>query len=108
MVYARDGEEIYLGFVHDIFGRWTLTKGHLKDGESDHNGVVRKAKEEMNAVVEAVEDVLGSNEYIASNPEKGKSVSRFRIFSHGLLSIILLLENPADLTMRDGFVLQTW
>ncbi|MEK9168144.1 MAG: transcription antitermination factor NusB [Patescibacteria group bacterium] len=72
VVYARDGEEIYLGFVHDIFGRWTLTKGHLKDGESDHNGVVRKAKEEMNAVVEAVEDVLGSNEYIASNPEKGK------------------------------------
>lgn len=72
VVYAYDGEEIYLGLIHDVFGRWTLTKGHLMDGESEKDGVLRKAKEEMGAMVISVEDNLGENEYIASSPDKGK------------------------------------
>src|SRR6185369_7957917 len=30
VVYARDGEEIYLALVHDVFGRWTLSKGKIE------------------------------------------------------------------------------
>jgi N utilization substance protein B len=32
VVYARDGDEVYLALIHDIFGHWTLTKGKLKPG----------------------------------------------------------------------------
>ena len=72
VIYARDGEDIYLALIHDVFGKWTLTKGHLNDDEEEVAGVARKAKEEMDANIKEVEDKLGSNEYIASDPEKGK------------------------------------
>lgn len=66
VVYAREGEEIYLALVHDIFGHWTLSKGKLKEGEAQHDGVKRKALEEIGLEVE-VEDQLGENEYIAND-----------------------------------------
>jgi N utilization substance protein B len=73
VVYAKEGGEIYLALVHDIFGHWTLTKGKLQQGESHEAGVMRKAKEEIGLDVE-VEDQLGENEYIAndSNSSGGK------------------------------------
>lgn len=71
-VYAKKGKEVYLGLIHDVFGRWTLTKGHLKDGENEEDGVVRKAREEMGAIITKIVDALGVNEYIASDPKKGK------------------------------------
>lgn len=72
LVYAKDGEQIYLGLIHDIFGRWTMTKGHLLDGEGEKDGVVRKAAEEMSARITNVRDQLGANEYLANDPHKGK------------------------------------
>lgn len=71
MVYSKNGGDVYLGLVHDIFGRWTLSKGHLKDGEDEKEGTKRKVKEEMGLEVE-IKDELGKNEYLASDPEKGK------------------------------------
>src|SRR5262249_28545357 len=74
VIYARDGGEIYLALVHDIFGHWTLSKGKLQQGEHKHDGVKRKAKEEVGLAVQ-VEDELGENEYIAndsSNKGHGK------------------------------------
>ncbi len=73
VVYAREGAEVYLALVHDIFGHWTLSKGKLKEGETHDDGVKRKAKEEIGLEVE-VEDKLGENEYIAndSNATGGK------------------------------------
>ena len=72
-MYAREGVEVYLALVHDIFGHWTLSKGKLKEGETHDDGVKRKAKEEVGLEVE-VEDKLGENEYIAndSNATGGK------------------------------------
>ncbi len=72
LVYAKDGTDIYLGFIHDIFGHWTMTKGHLKDGEGEADGVVRKAAEEMGAKIIAVKDRIGANEYLANDPKTGK------------------------------------
>jgi len=63
--------EIYLGFVHDIFGHWTLSKGKIPEGVDVREGTVAKVKEEMGLDVKIIED-LGNNEYIASDPEKGK------------------------------------
>ena len=70
IVYAEhDG--IYLALVHDIFGHWTLSKGHVGENESLENGLVRVVQEEIGLAVKT-EDKLGSNEYVASDPEKGK------------------------------------
>jgi N utilization substance protein B len=71
VVYARKGDDIYLAMVHDIFGRWTLSKGHYKEGETDQEAIKRVAMEEMTLDVE-IQQELGRNEYIASDPEKGK------------------------------------
>ena len=30
VVYAKEGGEVYLALVHDIFGHWTLSKGKLQ------------------------------------------------------------------------------
>lgn len=66
IIYAREGSEVYLALVHDIFGHWTLSKGKLQPGEAHHDGVKRKAKEEVGLEV-VVEDQLGENEYIAND-----------------------------------------
>lgn len=71
VVFAKDGKDIYLGLVHDIFGHWTLSKGHFKDNEEAEDAIVRIVKEEIDLPVTPTE-LLGENEYISSHPEKGK------------------------------------
>lgn len=71
VVYARDGGEIYLALVHDIFGHWTLSKGKIEGEENVEQGTVREMKEELGLDV-VIKEPLGKNEYIASDPEKGK------------------------------------
>ena len=71
VVFARDGEEVYLALVHDVFGHWTLSKGHIKDNESEKDGIQRCIKEEIGLDV-TVKEKLGTNEYVATHPEKGK------------------------------------
>ncbi len=70
VVYAKDGKDIYMAFVHDIFGHWTLSKGKIPQGDI-REGTVNKVKEEMGLDV-VIKDDLGNNEYIASDPELGK------------------------------------
>lgn len=77
VVYAKDGEDVYLALVHDIFGHWTLSKGRLKPGESHEDGVKRKAMEEIGLAVE-VEDALGENDYIANDNSKGQGGKKRR------------------------------
>lgn len=71
VVYAKDGEDIYLALVHDVFGHWTLSKGHFEEGEEDDPGIKRVIKDELGLSVKVKEE-LGSNAYIAFDPEKGK------------------------------------
>lgn len=71
VVYAHDGEDIHLALVHDIFGHWTLSKGHIEEGEEVMDGIRRSVHQEMGLTVRVL-DKLGENEYIASHPEKGK------------------------------------
>ncbi len=73
VVYAREGAEVYLALVHDIFGHWTLSKGKLQPNEKQDDGVRRKVMEEIGLEVD-VEDQLGENEYVAndSNAVGGK------------------------------------
>lgn len=74
IVYAREGDDVYLALVHDIFGHWTLCKGKLTEGETMEDGVRRKVKEEVGLEVKEIKEHLGENEYIANDPsiEGGK------------------------------------
>jgi N utilization substance protein B len=71
VVYAMHEGLMYLALVHDIFGHWTLSKGRIDEGEDLSAGTVRKIKDEIGLTV-VIEAELGKNEYIATQPEKGK------------------------------------
>jgi len=71
IVYAKHEGQYYLALVHDVFGRWTLSKGHIEEDSSPEQGVRRVVKEEL-GLDATVESQVGENEYVASHPEKGK------------------------------------
>lgn len=71
VVYARQGDDVYVALVHDVFGHWTLSKGGIEDDESKEEGTIREIKQELGLDV-TIKEILGENEYVASNPEKGK------------------------------------
>ncbi len=71
VVYAKHEDDIYLALVHDIFGRWTLSKGKIEEGEELQAGAIREIKEEIGLDM-VIEAELGNNEYIANKPDIGK------------------------------------
>lgn len=71
VVYGISEGEIYMAFVHDIFGHWTLSKGKIPEGVAPDVGTINKVKEEIGLDVDIKAD-LGANEYVANEPEKGK------------------------------------
>lgn len=71
IVYAKHDGQYYLALVHDVFGRWTLSKGHIEKDPSPEEGVARVVMEELGLECK-VESKIGENEYVASHPEKGK------------------------------------
>ncbi len=71
VVYAIKDESIYFGLIHDVFGRWTLCKGKMIEGEELEAGAKRKIKEELGLDANIEEELL-KNEYVANHPEQGK------------------------------------
>jgi transcription antitermination protein NusB len=71
VVFAREGDDVYVALVHDVFGHWTLPKGGIEDAETAEEGTVREIRQEL-GLEAVVREKLGENEYVASNPEKGK------------------------------------
>lgn len=79
VVFARDGEEVYVALVHDVFGHWTLPKGGIEDGISEEDGVVREIQQEIGLAI-TVKEKLGENEYVATTPDSGKKRKRVIYF----------------------------
>lgn len=79
LVYAKRNGAVVFAFVHDVFGYWTLSKGKIEPGETLEQGVVRAIKKEIGLDI-ALEEKLGENEYVASHPEKGKSLKKVVYF----------------------------
>lgn len=73
VVYSYHNNSIYIALVHDVFGYWTLPKGHIKEGEDEQLGVLREIKKEIGLEVTILEKI-GENKYIANKPEIGKVV----------------------------------
>lgn len=71
IVYSKHEGQYYLALVHDVFGRWTLPKGHIENDATPIAGVARIVREEL-GINAKVEERVGENEYVASHPEKGK------------------------------------
>jgi N utilization substance protein B len=71
VVYARVDEDVYVALVHDVFGRWTLSKGHIEGSKDPEEEVARAIKEELSLDVK-IKEKLGTNEYGTYHPEKGK------------------------------------
>jgi ADP-ribose pyrophosphatase YjhB (NUDIX family) len=71
IVYTLHDGTYYIALAHDVFGYWTILKGGVEEGETNEVAAVREIKEKVELDVEIVEEV-GSIEYIASHPEKGK------------------------------------
>jgi len=104
VVYAREGDEVYLALVHDIFGHWTLSKGHI-DGTDVPEGTKNKLKEELGIPV-TIGERLGDNEYIASDPEKGKIRKRVNYFLAEAEFIDLKLKDSGGLDDARWFKLK--
>jgi transcription antitermination protein NusB len=79
VVFSKHGDDYYIALVHDVFGHWTLPKGHLEEGEGDVEATVREIKEEIGMDV-VIKEELGMNEYVASDPEKGKIRKQVRYY----------------------------
>src|SRR3990167_4750091 len=79
LVYARKDGSISLAFVHDVFGYWTLSKGHINEGEHEEEGTINRIKEEIGLNI-TIDEKLGENEYVASHPEKGKILKKVTYF----------------------------
>lgn len=73
VVCSRHDNKTYVGLVHDVFGYWTLPKGHIKEDEVEEEGVIRELQKEIGVTVKVIEKI-GENEYIANKPEQGKVV----------------------------------
>ncbi len=80
IVYAKKNGELYLALVHDIFGHWTLSKGHIEENEDEIEATKREIKEEIGVEIE-IKEKIGENEYTANNSDKtGKIRKRVSYF----------------------------
>lgn len=84
LVYAKKGNNILFALVHDVFGYWTLSKGKIGDSpeivnESVEEGTIREIKEEIGLDI-SIKEKIGENEYVATHPEKGKTLKKVTYF----------------------------
>ena len=71
VIYAKKDADIYLCLVHDVFGHWTLSKGHIDLAKNIEKELQKAIKEELGIKID-VKDHLGHTEYGTYDPEKGK------------------------------------
>lgn len=96
VVCTRHGHDIQIALVHDVFGYWTLPKGHIQKDEDVTVGLVRELKKEIGVDGNVVEKV-GENEYIANKPDQGKIIKHVDYFLVSTDSKPLLLEKKGGL-----------
>lgn len=102
VVFARHDGEIYLALVHDVFGRWTLSKGSLDEAEDVKKGTIRKIKEEIGVDIKILKQV-DSNEYVATHPEKGKLRKQVTYFLAETDYVPLTLKKSGGLDKAQWF-----
>ncbi len=105
LVYSiRDGN-ILFALVHDVFGYWTISKGTIVEGENEQEATIREVQKEIGLNGLEIEEKLGENEYVATHPEKGKSLKRVVYFLAKSDYRELLLEKTGGLDAARWFEL---
>lgn len=104
VVYSKKSNDHYFAFVHDVFGYWTLSKGHVEEGESAERGTTKRIKEEIGLDIR-IKEKLGENEYVASHPEKGKTLKKVTYFLAESDYQELVLESTGGLDGARWFLL---
>jgi len=96
LVYAKKDNNILFALVHDVFGYWTLSKGHIEENENVEEGTIREIKDEIGLDI-TIKEKLGENEYVASHPEKGKTLKKVMYFLAESPYRELMLESSGGL-----------
>jgi len=65
VIFTEKDGKIFLAFVHNVFGYWTLVKGSKEKNETIEECVIREAKEETGLDV-VIKDKLDVNQYVAT------------------------------------------
>lgn len=73
VVCAMNNNKVQIALVHDVFGYWTLPKGHIQGSVSTEDEVIAAIAREIGVGISII-DRLGENEYIANKPDQGKIV----------------------------------
>lgn len=73
VVFSKNEHKLSIALVHDVFGYWTLPKGHIHGSVATEEEVIAAIKKEVGIDV-VIDSVLGENEYIANKPDQGKVV----------------------------------
>lgn len=104
LVYAKKGEQTYFALVHDVFGYWTLSKGRVEENENVEEGTIREVKEEIGLEIKIIQK-LGENEYVATHPEKGKTLKKVAYYLAESEYRELILESSGGLDGAHWFAL---
>ncbi len=80
VIFARKDDNVYLCLVHDVFGHWTLSKGHIDLNQEIHSELKRAIEEELGIKDLKVSDHLGHTEYGTFDPDKGKIKKRVEYY----------------------------
>ena len=101
VVFATHENKIHVALVHDVFGYWTLPKGHIHNEGSVEEEVIRELKKEIGLEVSIVAK-LGENQYIANKPDQGKIVKHVSYF------LTLAVYSPIILEKKGGLDDAKW
>jgi len=104
LVYAFKDKQVFFALVHDVFGYWTLSKGHIEENEDIQKGTIREIKEEIGLNI-FIKEKLGENKYVANHPEKGKILKQVTYFLAESEYQDLILESSGGLDNARWFSL---
>ena len=104
VVCSLHESKINIALVHDVFGYWTLPKGHVQNEGTEQEEVLRELKKEI-GVDSIIIEKLGENEYIANKPEQGKVVKHVSYYLTKTDHSSLILEKKGGLDDAKWFLL---
>lgn len=79
VVCAIHDHKVHVALVHDVFGYWTLPKGHIQGTVATEEEVIQAIKKEIN-IESIIIETIGENEYIANKPDQGKVVKHVKYY----------------------------
>jgi transcription antitermination protein NusB len=102
ILFCRSDEGVKLGLVHDVFGHWTLVKEDLKE-EEDYLAALNRCLLQKLGVDECtVIAELAENEYIAHDPETGKTRKQVKYF------LVEVKDAPIGIVEAKGLTEAGW